>query len=250
MNATLNTASSSPLADIPVGQLVAERPARVRVFENFGIDYCCGGKRPLREACVAASVPLEAVLAFLRDADASHNGRVSPAEPDWNAAPLDALVDNIVQTHHAWLRVELPRLGHMMDKVRAVHGAGHPELIEMRQVFVNLAIEMDSHMAKEEQVLFPIIKTLATGSRPVRLPEGALDCPIRQMEREHEDAGEALRRLRELSHGYQAPADACQTWRALYAGLAELEADMHQHVHKENNILFPRAAKLQGTAPA
>jgi regulator of cell morphogenesis and NO signaling len=245
MNAT--SPASASLVDSPLSQLIAERPERVRVFENFGIDYCCHGKRPLREACIAASVPLETVLAALRDADAL---RSTSAEPDWAAASLEALIDHIIQTHHAWLRVELPRLGTMMDKIREDQSAAHPEFIEMREVFANMAIELENHMNRQEQNFFPLIKTLESGSRPARLSEGALNEPIHEMELEHEEAGEALRRLRELSDGYRAPAGASETQRLLDAGLAELEANMRGHMHKENNILFPRAAKLHGTAPA
>ena len=220
--------------DQTVGQLVAERPSRARIFERFGIDYCCGGKKPLAQACGEKAADLQEVLACLTEAEES-----TPDQTDWTTATLTALADHIEQTHHAWLKTELPRLDKMTEKVASVHGGRHPELQQIRDVFVALKQEMDEHLAKEEQVFFPAIRRLEAegGSAPAWFRG-----PISVLTHEHDNAGQALARLRELSNGYKPPADACNTFRAMFDTLRQLEADMHQHVHKENNILFPRAA--------
>ncbi len=226
-----------------VGQLVIERPGRARVFERFGIDYCCGGKRALDEACRARQLDPQSVATALRQSDEAAESR---DETNWAAEPLDGLIANILDTHHAYLRRELPRLTQLVTKVRDVHGARHPELVEVADVFAGLRAELQAHMMKEEQILFPFISALAAGdSGPGHC--GSVQNPIRVMEHEHDSAGAALARMRELTGDYATPADACNTYRALLGGLADLEADLHLHIHKENNILFPRAVELERT---
>ena len=225
-----------------VGQLVAQRPARARVFEQFGIDYCCGGKRPLDEACSAGGIDAAVVVNALHAADAA----ASPHEElDWTRAPLTQLIAHILDTHHAYLRRELPRLRPLADKVRAVHAASHPELAEVQEVLDALQAELEMHMLKEEQILFPLIQAMESDGRAATSHCGSVQNPIRVMEYEHDSAGAALLRLRKLTGGYTPPADACHSYRALLSGLAELEADLHRHIHKENNILFPRAVELE-----
>jgi regulator of cell morphogenesis and NO signaling len=219
-----------------VGGLVAERPGRARVFEEFGIDYCCGGRRTLREACDQRGLSPELVLRRLADVDA----RPSAAEPDWAMAPLGRLCDHIVDTHHAFLRRELPRVGRLIGKVAGVHGDGHPELHRLRELFDPFAEDMEIHMAKEEQVLFPLFKRLAAGEALPMNPIG----PIHVMEAEHDQAGAAMDEMRRLTDGFRPPEGACNSYRAMLAGLHEIEQDLHRHVHKENNILFPRAERL------
>jgi regulator of cell morphogenesis and NO signaling len=221
--------------------LVAEQPARSRVFEELGIDYCCGGKLSLAEACVRKGLDPEDV-----------NRRLAATEPaspltDWRVASLAALCEHIVSTHHASLRHELPRLRGLLTKLARVHGDRHPELRDTLAVFGRFADEMAAHMAKEERVLFPLIARIEAADVP---PTPFVLHPIAAMEAEHEDAGRALEEMRRLTCGYAVPADGCNTYRAAMAGLAELEADMHAHVHKENNILFPRAARLVAEAIA
>jgi regulator of cell morphogenesis and NO signaling len=233
-----------------VGQLVRERPSRARVFERLGIDYCCGGKTPLDRACRAGGLDLARVLRELADEDARPE-----ADPvDWSTATLGALADHIEATHHAYLRRELPRLERLAEKVAAAHGARHPELLDVLAVFSALKSELESHMLKEEWALFPMVRLLDGATAPPRSPCGSVADPIAAMEHEHDDAGAALARLRSLTGGYTPPAGACNTYRALLDGLADLEADLHLHVHKENNILFPKArdaeAAPSGRAPA
>lgn len=223
-----------------VGQLVAQRPARARVFERYGIDYCCGGQTPLETACAAKGLDADQLL---HELDALEAGAAE--ETDWTSATMGELIDHIVGTHHAYLQGQLPRLLAMAGKVVDVHGERHPELDEVRTVFEELAGELTSHLAKEEQILFPMIKELETAASAPCFHCGTVKNPIRVMEHEHDQAGHALARLRRLTNDYTPPTDACNTYRTLLAGLAELEADLHQHIHKENNILFPRAAAAE-----
>jgi regulator of cell morphogenesis and NO signaling len=230
--------------DVPVGRLVAERPARSRVFERLGIDYCCGGKLPLADACVRRGFDPADVL---RDLEACDAGAVGD-ETDWGEASLTALADHIEAVHHAYLREAFPRLATLVEKVAHAHGERHPELLDLRSVFRAFRVELETHMAKEETVLFPLCRALEAGSRRASFHCGTINNPIRVMEWEHDRAGEALAAMRALTHDFAPPDDACNTYRALLDGLAELEADMHQHVHKENNILFPRASAVEAAA--
>ncbi len=221
-----------------VGQLVVENPARSRVFENYGIDYCCGGKKPLTEACERKEVDVERVVSDLLQAD---KARAQSEGPDVSSMSLCDLVDHIVSTHHAYLRVELPRLEAMALRVRSVHGANHSWLAPLHETVVELVSELTSHMMKEEHILFPNICQMEKGQQGGA--EGIAG-PISVMEQEHDAAGSGLERLRELSSDFTPPDGACNTFRAMLDGLAELERDLHSHIHKENNILFPRALEM------
>lgn len=224
-----------------VAELVTERPARARVFERYGIDYCCGGQRPLAEAAGERGAVTETLLAELADIEAES----ADESIDWSQRSMTALADHIEQTHHDYLRNELPRLSMLIDKVATVHGANHPWMIEVRQVFAALCAELDAHMMKEEQVLFPICRQLDGPDAPAAFHCGSVQNPIRVMEHEHDDAGQALARMRSLTSGYTPPQDACNTFRVVLDSLAVLEADLHRHIHKENNILFPKAAEAE-----
>ena len=228
----------------PVGSIVAERLGRARVFDRLGIDYCCHGATPLAEACALRSLDVGRVVSEiaesdLRDADNEHD-RV-----DYAAMAAGELADHVVETHHVYLRRELPRLADLIDKVDAAHGARHPELGDLRATFSGLREELELHLFKEERVLFPLIKQLEAARAPFPIHCGTVGNPIRVMTHEHDDAGSALERMRALTDGFQAPPDGCTTFRALYEGLAALEADLHRHIHKENNILFPKAVALE-----
>lgn len=216
-------------ADTTVGKLAAEHPMVTRVFHRHGIDFCCGGGRPLHEACARKGVDVNVLLADIRAELDTTTGTVKR----WDTAPLTDLIDHIVETYHKPLAEELPRLQEMAAKVLKVHGDKFPEVIPpIHSTFVELQAELENHMAKEEQILFPMI----------REGNGAMaGDPVAVMENEHENAGAALGRLRQLTGNYEVPEYACNTWRALWHGLAELEETMHEHIHLENNILFPRA---------
>jgi regulator of cell morphogenesis and NO signaling len=212
-----------------VGRLAAEHPLATRVFARHQIDYCCGGGRPIGEVCTEKGLDTDRVLDEIRRELETTNA----SEENWNDRPLPDLIDHILATYHRPLDGELPRLAGMARKVLAVHGDKDPErLAELVQVYEGLMFELIDHMAKEEEILFPMIRN-GQGS----FAEG----PVAVMLHEHDDAGAALKRLRELTNNYEVPAEACNTWRALWHGLAALEDDMHRHIHLENNILFPAA---------
>lgn len=212
-----------------VGEIAAHYPLATRAFARHGIDFCCGGGIPLADACARRGID---VVALIDEIDALRAG--VPEAPDaWLEAPLGALVDHIVAAYHRPLREELPRLEAMARKVARVHAERDPEarLPRIEATVIALHGELAEHMAREEEVLFP------------SLLAGHADLPFELFEEEHAAAGEALARLRDLTEGYVPPADACNTWRALWAGLENLESTMHEHVHLENNILFPRALR-------
>lgn len=226
-----------------VGQMVVERPQRSRVFDRLHIDYCCGGKRTLEEACAKRGLDLKAVLAELEafDAEAETQGdAVRPAD-----LTMTELADDIERTHHAYLREELPRLEGLVKKVSAVHGQAHPWLTGLVSVYAELVAELEPHMLKEEQILFPMIRELDQATTAPSFHCGSVGNPIRMMEMEHQNAGAALDRIREMTTDYKIPEDACNSFRAMLSGLEHLEADLHLHIHKENEILFPKASEME-----
>jgi regulator of cell morphogenesis and NO signaling len=226
----------TPLTNRTVGELVAERPGRSRVFQSFNIDFCCQGGRTLREACERKGVSVGCVIEQL-EAEAA-----DPAAPQSNPAelPPTALIDHIVEQHHGFLRRELPRMHAMAERVAHVHGPHTRSLVAIFRTFVEAESELTSHMMKEEQILVPAIVALSQGERLT----GTLDGPISCMIHEHDEVGNALARIRELSNDFQPPAEACNTYRALFAGLPDLEEDLHRHIHLENAVLFPTTQKL------
>lgn len=223
----------------PVGRLVAERPARSRVFERHGIDYCCGGKRTLQQACQAKAIDPAVVLAELAALEA-HDSSNGPNPSDMT---MTELTDHIESTHHAYLRRELPRVRDLLDKVIAAHGSKYAWLAEVAATYSDLVAELEPHMQKEEQILFPMLRQLDSLGDPTAFQGGSVDGPIAVMEQEHDNAALALARLRELTGGFTPPDGACNTFRAMLEGLRALERDTHQHIHKENNVLFARAAE-------
>ena len=239
MNSTLS--QQLDLTTKTVGQLVVERPGRARIFEKHGIDYCCGGKIPLTQACEKKGVNLDTIV---RELSATDDTR---SEIDLAHASLTALADHIESTHHAYLRHELPRLETLARKVAAVHGEERPELVALRDEFLHFKQDMESHALKEERILFPAIRALDQGLANCG-PCGSIQHPIRVMVAEHDDAGSSLARMRQLTDNFTLPPTACDSYRALFAGLEELEQDTHRHVHKENEALFPRAIAKEAEA--
>lgn len=224
-----------------VGDWVAQYPHTSRVFESLQIDYCCGGGKSLEAACRERQLDPQQVVEQLEQAIQTSG----PASDDWLTASLSELCDHIEQTHHAYLKTELPRLDGIIAKVVNAHGPLHPELSEVQETFAALRGELEPHMFKEEMVLFPAIRAVEQAESLPSFPFGTVANPIRMMEHEHDIAGDALAAIRRLTVDYQVPGGACNTYRAMLSGLAELEADLHQHIHKENNILFPRAKELE-----
>ncbi len=222
-----------------VAEIASKVPASVRIFQRYGIDFCCGGKKAFGIACREQGASVAEVSAAI-DAAATQRAR----QIDWNSEPLSALVEHIIATYHGPMREELPRLEMMATKVARVHGGRAEQLTRIESIVRELAADLRTHMWKEEHVLFPAIRVLEERLRPA-IPIAA---PIAVMEQEHDRAGDLLALLRSITDGYAAPSWACATFQALYCGLAELEVAMHVHVHLENNILFPRAQKLQNAA--
>lgn len=225
-----------------VGDLVRDRFARSAVFAKHGVDFCCGGRKTLAEACRAAECEPETVIHELQESDEAAG---ETDTTDWSSESLTALTRHLVEVHHGYMKRELPRIGEMLAKVLDAHGENHPELREVQDVFAGLRGEIEGHLMKEEQVLFPLIQQMEATRQPGEAHCGSVNNPIGVMEREHDNAGEALRRLRRLTGGYVAPEDACLTYEALLAALAAMESDLHEHIHKENNILHPRAVQLE-----
>jgi len=230
-----------------VRQIALDQPATIRVFEKLGIDYCCGGRKPLAQACEEHALDLETVVAAI-ETELEHTVH-GPTSPDWTTASITALCDHIVNDHHAYIRNELPRLHALAAKVVSRHGDQHPELASIQQLLETAGEELLEHLAKEEAVLFPYLRKLdkalaSDGQRPKRC-FGAVSDPIRVMMAEHDAAGALFAQIRKLSGGYTAPEGACPSWRGFYQGLLEFEQDLHRHVHLENNILFPNAIALE-----
>ena len=223
-----------------------ETPQTIPVFEKLGIDFCCGGNRPLEEACAAANLNLDQVLQSLETAIAEP---ARPNDRELRSGSLAELISHIVRTHHAFVRTQIPEVEHLLEKVHSKHGKNHPELAGIRTVFHGLGQELMMHMMKEENVLFPYIERMEESvlqHEPILPPPfGTVANPVRMMEHEHDDAGAALRALREKSRDYTPPADACTSFRALYTALGNFEKDLHQHIHLENNVLFPRAVQME-----
>ncbi|HPY31896.1 MAG TPA: iron-sulfur cluster repair di-iron protein [Verrucomicrobiota bacterium] len=220
-----------------VGDIIRATPARSRIFDNLDIDYCCGGKQSLAEACRAKGLDPATVITMLKAFDGAP-GDVT-ANPD--AMSLTALCDHIEQVHHQFLREELPRLDFMTRKVAAVHGDHEPRLHEVRRVFEAFQADMATHTDEEDQIVFPKIRQweAKTGDKTAETAE--LKAIFAKLESEHDEAGAALARFKELTDNYTPPEWACNTFRALYDGLRQLEKETHQHVHKENNVLFVKA---------
>ncbi len=230
-----------------VGEIAAELSGSTREFEKLGIDYCCGGSRTLGEACAQAKIPVEEALERLKKGASA--APQSGSAQDWQNQPLADLISHINSTHHVFVRSECPRIQALAQKVVGVHGKNHPELQQVQEVFSTLSGELSLHLMKEEQILFPYVvrmeESVLAGEPAPPAMFGTVMNPIGMMMQEHDGAGDALRSLRSLTSDYKVPDDACISYRTLYEALQGFEADLHQHIHLENNILFPRAAAME-----
>lgn len=236
------TATTATVRDI-----ATENPATVRVFENYGIEYCCGGQVPLADACAAKGLNVDEMIASLEAATAPF----TPGQKDWARESLASLAAHIVDTHHAYVTHEVPRLNEMAGKVVSRHGDTRRELPAIQSKLAELGEELIAHQGKEEVVLFPYIGKLerfaaGNGAMP-RNCFGSINHPIDMMTRDHDLAGNLVAEIRKLSQDYTPPDGACPTFRAFYEGLRQFEQDLHQHIHLENNILFPRAIELEAS---
>jgi regulator of cell morphogenesis and NO signaling len=231
-----------------VRDIALEQPSSILVFEQYGIDYCCGGRMPLAEACSARNLEIEAVIAALESAAAQ-----PPLEVEnWADRSLEDLCTHIVATHHAYVKRELPRLTFLAEKVVNRHGATRAELPAIAATLAHLDSELTQHLMKEEAVLFPYVarleRSLAAGGAPPESCFGTVANPIAMMTQEHDAAGSLIAEIRRLSDNFTTPEGACPTFHAFFHGLRDFEQDLHQHIHLENNILFPRALSMEHSA--
>lgn len=230
----------NPYQELTVGKIVARDYRKAMVFKKHNIDFCCGGKISVEEAAQKANVDFERVLAELEAVD-----QLVENTEDYNQWPLDRLVDHILEKHHEYVKNTMIQLTPMLNKVVMVHGTWRPELHEVSDHFNAVVHELTCHMYKEEEVLFPAIKRLVNG-RGNENTFGSVQNPIRAMEHEHDVAGELMKRISVLTDGYALPKGACATYTVVYKVLKEFEDDLHEHIHLENNILFPKAIALEG----
>jgi regulator of cell morphogenesis and NO signaling len=234
----------SSLVEKTLAEIVTDNIRSAIIFEEAGLDFCCKGKRSLKDACAEKNVDVQKVVNELSDLSNNGNGKENPN--DWHP---DFLVDYIVNNHHQYVRRMIPVISLHSDKVVSVHGKNHPETIRIADLFLAVREELEGHMMKEERVLFPQIKQMVLNQKEKSQffspPFGTIQNPIRMMELEHISAGDALSKIRELSNNYAHPEDACNTFKALYSELKEFEEDLHKHIHLENNILFPKSIELE-----
>lgn len=227
-----------------VGQIVADNYQTAQVFNEFDIDFCCGGDRTVNEACQEADINPDEVWQALKELETAGVSRENYTE--WS---LDFLIDYIINNHHKFSREKLPEIGRYAKKVASVHGDCHPELQEIYYEFTKLHGDIINHLDKEEELLFPYVKRLVKAKEKGEQPEtpdfGKAANPISMMEHEHDQSGTAMKKIRELSNDFTPPNDACTTYRLLFENLEAFEKDLHKHVHLENNILFPKAIKLE-----
>lgn len=228
-----------------VKDIALSNPAARQILEDAGLDYCCGGGKSLHEACLHADVPAEEILNRLRE----NSKDINPDEANWTVAPLSDLTRHIRERHHQYVRDAILRVRTLLEKVKAKHGETHPEIADIQELFAKVGQEMIMHMQKEEQILFPYIETVEKAANAHGSVEPpffqTVRNPIHAMMKDHDSAGELVKQIRRASSEYTTPADACPSYRALYQNLREFEADLHQHVHLENNILFPRAVEME-----
>lgn len=229
-----------------LGEIAAKDLRKAEVFRRYGLDFCCGGKKTVKEACAEKGLDVTKIEQELQQAD--RNPAASRPLP-YNEWDPSFLADYIVNTHHTYVRNNLPDLMTYAQKVARVHGDQHPELLEIYSLVEGINEELMSHMLKEENILFPFIKQLVqakNNNQPLERPHfGTVENPVRMMEAEHESAGQDLERIRELSNNYSLPEDACGSYKMLFKMLEDFESDLHIHIHLENNILFPKALELE-----
>ena len=228
-----------------MGQIATKDLRKAEVFKKYGLDFCCGGKKTVKEACAEKGLDVTKVEQELQAADKTPVSRLIPYG-DWS---LDFLADYIINTHHSYVRKTLPDLLTYAEKVKNVHGSQHPELVRINQLVEEINTELSAHMVKEEKVLFPYIKALVAAQKNVQPLEatylGTVQNPINMMEMEHELVGRNMEEIRKISQNYLLPADSCASYRLLYKMLDEFEEDLHLHIHLENNILFPKALEIE-----
>ncbi len=235
---------TNELKNKKIGELVAEDFRKATVFKKYGLDFCCGGGKTIDEACQNKNISVDTLISDLLQLDQNNHTAVT----DFNSMSLTDLIDYIEREHHRYVLENLQPIQEFSDKVAKVHGNHNPETIEINKLYTETAQELAMHLRKEEMILFPYIKKLERAmfnDEPVEAPFGTVRNPIAMMETEHDSAGDNFKKIAELSNNYTPPEYACNTYKVLYAKLKEFEDDLHKHIHLENNILFPKAIKLE-----
>lgn len=235
--------------DETLGQIATKDLRKAEIFKKYGLDFCCGGKKTVKEACAEKGLDVTVVEHELQQAEKETTSSPLPRPLPYNDWKLDFLADYIVNTHHSYVKASIPELIKYADKVAKVHGGHHQELLDIRQLVEEMSAEMTEHMEKEETFLFPYIKELVLTKKKDqesgRNSVNAVKKPIELMEKEHEIVGKSLSDIRMLSNGYALPEDACASYGLLYKMLEEFEGDMFTHIHLENNILFTKALEIE-----
>jgi len=225
-----------------IGDIAAKFPNVVEIYKENKIDFCCGGDRPLKKAIEELSLNEQELINRINSSYEQFKNQ-NLENKDWVSAPIDELVDHIINTHHAYLYVNLPKISELTTAILRAHGQNHPELSKVHKLFHSLKMELDSHLIKEETIQYPAIdKYLKT--KDINDLENAIDV-IKSLEEEHVGAGDVLKELRIITEDYKVPSDGCPTYQLTFDKLVELESDMFQHIHLENNILFPRLKALR-----
>lgn len=228
--------------DETLGAIAAKDLRKAEIFKKYGLDFCCGGKKTVKEACAEKGIDVTRIEQELQQADKIISTRPLPYQ-EWS---LDFLADYIVNTHHTYVRKTIPELSELSAKVARVHGDQHPELHVIAGLVKDIVEELSSHLVKEEEIVFPYIKQVAKrNAQPSVEDAGGLQAPIDLMEMEHEAVGEKLEEIRALSNNYTVPSDGCASYNLLFKMLTDFEDDMFTHIHLENNILFPKAIQLE-----
>lgn len=225
-----------------IGDIVVKLPKASEIFKTFQIDFCCGGNRPLIEAINENHLNEKEVLSELQKAYEEVE-EFKDRNVDWSKVSFSDLIDHTVNIHHAYLNQELPKLSELTKKIYRVHGEGHPELSKVYKLFHTLKMELEEHLIKEEEIVFPLIKEYEANESNEVLDK-ALKI-IGELESEHEGAGDILKKLRKITNNYEIPCDGCASYELTFRGLELLESDLFQHIHLENNIMFPRLAALK-----
>ena len=227
-----------------IGEVVAQDFRTATVFEKYGLDFCCGGNQSITSACNEAGVDVESLLTALEQVGGENSNNI-----DYNSWPIDLLADYIEKTHHRYVAQQIPLLKAYLEKISNVHGNRHPELLEIKTLFDECAVELTSHMKKEEMVLFPFVRQMVAAQQAVganlAAPFGTVQNPIKMMMHEHDAEGERFRKIAQLSNQYALPADGCNTYKVAMETLKAFEKDLHTHIHLENNILFPKAIAME-----
>ena len=244
-NTTFNPVKNDEVKERSLSDIVTDNYQAARVFEKYRLDFCCGGKKSLSQACAGKGLSSDVVIAELNELS-SHSGGPKFRFDEWE---LDFLIDYIINNHHLYVRDMIPVVSAHIEKVAAVHGENHPETVETARLFRIIYKDLKQHMLKEEQILFPYIKYMVKTKQnniPSEAPYfGQVENPIKMMEAEHQAAGNGFEEIRKITNEYSIPEDACNTYKTAYKELREFEEDLHKHVHLENNILFPKSIALE-----